>query len=75
MPNVTRRLQEKKKKPSRFPWTGTTSMSPICVNGVEITYKNTFIANCVVFVGRFFSINRPWSMPTLQQAWNVKRRF
>ena len=54
MPDVTRRLQEKKEKLSRFPWTGATSMNPICMNGVEITYKNTFKANCVVFVGHFF---------------------
>ena len=58
--------QEEKEKRSRLPWNGTKSISPFCVKVVKNTCKSTIMANCVVLAGRFFSINRPWSVPTLQ---------
>ena len=48
------KVTRKKENRSRLPWTRTTSMSPSCVNGVEITSKNILMANCVVRVGRSF---------------------
>ena len=49
-------MRDQKEKPSRLLWTGTISMKPGCAIGVEITCKNTFMANCVVRVGHLFPL-------------------